>query len=309
MPTCLSCTGIDDEEDYYASKSDSSRTICKNCWRVLNVDRKEWTRKFSEAHRRKLSELKKGKIPSHIHLMWTPEARAKISASKKGKPSPKKGIPTGKPSWNKGKQTPEEIRRKISNSREGLVPWNKSLAGTYKNGPMSEEAKKNLSEKMKGPRNPNFGKPSWNKGKTGHLSEQTLVKIRAARAKMKLPRYDTVPEKTMHEELTKAGIPFSKQKVIKLRVGFHPVDIFIEPNIVYECDGDFWHANPALYADEKVLWGGLTAKEIRENDAKITAELEAQGLTVIRHWESDIKRDVHSCVEKVKAAMSVPLIA
>src|SRR3990167_768102 len=48
----------------------------------------------------------------------TPEMRAKMSASHKGKPSPLKGIPTGR-SWNKGKKIiySEESRARINQGR------------------------------------------------------------------------------------------------------------------------------------------------------------------------------------------------
>src|SRR3990167_553954 len=48
----------------------------------------------------------------------TPEMRAKMSASHKGKPSPLKGIPTGR-SWNKGKKIiySEESRARINQVR------------------------------------------------------------------------------------------------------------------------------------------------------------------------------------------------
>lgn len=52
--------------------------------------------------------------------------------------------------WNKGIETPEEVRRKISESEKGRLAWNKGV-------PMSEEQKKKVSKSRKGIQ-------AWNKG-------------------------------------------------------------------------------------------------------------------------------------------------
>lgn len=58
----------------------------------------------------------------------------------------------GHEAWNKGIETPEEVRKKISESEKGRIAWNRGI-------PMSEEQKRKLSESKK-------GVPAWNKGKT-----------------------------------------------------------------------------------------------------------------------------------------------
>lgn len=79
-----------------------------------------------------------------------------------------------------GKHHSEETRRKISKSLGGNVPWNKGKTGIY-----SEEARRKISEAMKGGNHPNYGKHhseetkrkigEGNKGK--NVSEETRLKL------------------------------------------------------------------------------------------------------------------------------------
>lgn len=64
---------------------------------------------------------------SENNCMKRPGIRQKMARTKKGKPSPKKGIKTGKPTWNKGKLWSESTIQKIikNNGMRGRAPWNK----------------------------------------------------------------------------------------------------------------------------------------------------------------------------------------
>ena len=91
----------------------------------------------------------------------------------------------------------EQTKKKISESRKGIVPWNKGIPRTAeerhkmsishigktkgeKNGnygkPMSAEAKAKLSKANK-------GNPAWNKGKKNTCTEQQVRKIKEANSK------------------------------------------------------------------------------------------------------------------------------
>lgn len=67
----------------------------------------------------------------------------------------------GRETWNKGKETPIEVRQKISASEKGRVAWNKGV-------PMPEEQKRKVSESKK-------GTPAWNKGKKVERKEMCPV--------------------------------------------------------------------------------------------------------------------------------------
>lgn len=83
-------------------------------------------------------------------------------------------------------------------------------------------------------------------------------------------------------------------------------DVLGTPDVVIKkyklavfCDGDFWHGkeyhgvkNHKKFWDEKI-------KRNRERDLEYTIRLRDEGWIVLRFWESDIRHDVDSCVDKV----------
>lgn len=68
-------------------------------------------------------------------------------------------------------------------------------------------------------------------------------------------------------------------------------------NYIIEIDGDYWHARNR--SDNEVVHHGLTAKEIRDTDARKTETYEANGFTVIRIWASDFKANPDSTIKAV----------
>lgn len=78
------------------------------------------------------------------------------------------------------------------------------------------------------------------------------------------------------------------------RIGRYVADFYISPfNLIIECNGDFWHANPNKYnADDILRWpgsNGITAKEIWNKDSKKLDFYKNRGYDVFIVWEHDIK--------------------
>jgi hypothetical protein len=100
------------------------------------------------------------------------ETKAKISKATSGKNNPM----YGKIAWSKGltKETSPLVKQ-ISENNKGRVPHNKGkkhtaeskdkMSKARKGRKLSEEHKRKLSEAKKGAKNPNYGKPAWNKGR------------------------------------------------------------------------------------------------------------------------------------------------
>ena len=93
------------------------------------------------------------------------------------------------------------------------------------------------------------------------------------------------------------------------------VDIVLKNyNIVIECYGDFWHANPKIYKSKDVFHtytGAKTAKDIWNYDKTRIKHIESFGYKVLIIWESDynsdiekIKRNILRCCQKSKRLQS-----
>jgi hypothetical protein len=146
-------------------------------------------------------------------------------------------------------------------------------------------------------------------------TEKSKQKQRDARAKVGPgPWSNSWGERELRSILTDNGIQFVKQKNFHLGFQQHQIDIFIEPNICIEVDGDYYHANPRPYPrprrkfvhsihpghkPDEILRGGKTAEEKRELDRRQTEALKQQGNTVLRFWQSEIETDPDKCLQKI----------
>lgn len=144
--------------------------------------------------------------------------------------------------------------------------------------------------------------PSWNSGKKGIYSEETIEKIRNATLRQleseiyRKTRIEVRVEKFLIEK----NIPYQYSFIIN-KVQF---DFYLkESNILIECDGDYWHANPKFYPDESKWYH--TQKRIREKDLMKNEIAKQLGMTLLRFWEDDIMNDfefVEKCIINAQSA-------
>lgn len=148
-----------------------------------------------------------------------------------------------------------------------------SLGKTWKH---TEEHKKQRSKWMMGNKNGKFGKGKIVSDSVRKKISETITrlfkenpeyreKIKIARAKQKRV-YESTHEKLIQKELKKRKIKFKKHRYMKEIKHAYQCDIFIEPKLVIEIDGEYWHSRPKTKA----------------MDLLRTAEMEEQGFTVIR---------------------------
>ena len=122
----------------------------------------------------------------------------------------------------------------------------------------------------------------------------------------KIPR-----QKKFYRGLCKAvNAKFTAQKDFDLGFQHHQVDVFIEPDICLEADGDYWHANPVQYPPSTVMHKAskhrkqeVLARDIRAKDARINRGLEKLGFQVLRFWGSDLEKTPEECLRTIINAL------
>jgi len=128
---------------------------------------------------------------------------------------------------------------------------------------------------------------------------EVIEKKKINRAKQKFPLLDaTTTEIPVQKELDRRGIIYKKHFPIydKNKKPVRLVDIaFPEVKLAIECDGDYWHGNPAKFK---------TLRQVQINRIKMDEEQDTRikeaGWKIIRIWESDIQKDVSACVDKIE---------
>lgn len=118
---------------------------------------------------------------------------------------------------------------------------------------------------------------------------------------------NTRPELALRKELWHQGLRF---RVNYSKLPGKPDIVFTKAKIAVFCDGDYWHGhNWALrglknLVEELSEYSEFWANKIRRNverDAEVNGLLTEFGWSVIRIWESDIKKDALECANQVCA--------
>lgn len=133
---------------------------------------------------------------------------------------------------------------------------------------------------------------------------QTTSKIMAA-----IPSKDTEPELLLRRALWKENLRY---RVNYKKLPGKPDIVFTKYHVAIFCDGDFWHGHNWAVRGMKSLeeelagysdfWKNKILHNI-ERDQTINEMLSSSGWTVIRFWESDIRKDIDSCINTIKKAL------
>lgn len=122
---------------------------------------------------------------------------------------------------------------------------------------------------------------------------------------------DTEPELILRKALWHRG--FRYRKNYKALPG-KPDVVFVGKKVAVFCDGDYWHGhNWAIRGygsleEELSRYSEFWRKKILDNiarDKKNNTLLEEMGWTVVRLWESEIRADIDSCIDRIQAALEL----
>jgi G:T-mismatch repair DNA endonuclease (very short patch repair protein) len=169
-------------------------------------------------------------------------------------------------------------------------------------------SKEGLLPNLSGVNNPMFGKKPWNVGLNTHNNE-TIKKAgeKVSKTQKKLWLNKTSEEKQMiinrlndsmiqSKGRTKIEIKMEDllkklnvEYLVNYRIKNFLVDFYIPTyNLVIECDGDYWHANPDFVKGKE-----LTKSQIKniDRDHRKNEMLFQEGIKLLRFWECEINND------------------
>lgn len=110
-------------------------------------------------------------------------------------------------------------------------------------------------------------------------------------------------ETTLGKAMWEVGLRYRKN--VKTIFG-KPDFIFKGRKIAVFCDGEFWHGRyweqrKLDHKSNKQFWISKIERNI-ERDREVTKTLQNDGWTVLRFWETDIKKNIHHCIAQVLQA-------
>ena len=122
-------------------------------------------------------------------------------------------------------------------------------------------------------------------------------------------KQDTKPEMMLRKALWARG---ARYRLHASNLPGRPDIVFGGRRVAVFCDGDFWHGRNWDCRRER-LEGGANADywipKIQANmvrDREQTAELEAQGWTVLRYWEGEIRDNCQAIAGAIVKALERP---
>lgn len=175
----------------------------------------------------------------------------------------------GKETWNKGLGLEDERIRRIAEARTGLK--------------MSEESKEKMRQRRK-------ESPLKARHTTPHSSE-TVEKLRVNTARLWA---EGVFSKTtsIHLKMREflSSLNLVEKPVEEFQDKYYSIDFALpERKIAIECDGDYYHVNPAFFPDGPK--DAIQRRNFGRDKAKNTF-LTNRGWTILRFWECEINSGI-----------------
>lgn len=157
-------------------------------------------------------------------------------------------------------------------------------------------------------------KGKWKLSEEGRIALSKHAKQRCIKGN----KVCTEPERIFGEILHEMGYGVKIPNILQDKMSFecdpnadfafqYPIQrylcdyVWVSKKIVFNIHGDFWHANPILYSENKLT---KIQKFNATRDKRKTQFLEKIGYTVIDIWESEIKWNQNLVIDKIQRAGS-----
>lgn len=131
-----------------------------------------------------------------------------------------------------------------------------------------------------------------------HTPEQRKKNMQAIKSK------DTEIEIILRKELWSRGYRYRKN--YKKLIG-KPDIALTKFKIVIFCDSEFWHGKNYKESTDRIgtnpeYWKQKIKRNM-ERDQEVNEKLIAEGWTVLRFWEKEIRKEFDSCISKIEEAI------
>ena len=208
-----------------------------------------------------------------------------------------------------GKKHTDKTKQKQSIVKKGKYVGEKNpFYGRTHTDETKNKIRNSLEGKFKGEKNPFYGRThtdetrkilqiksyKWAKNNVDKMREKGISSL----LKQSLGRKTTI-EKMVENELINLNIEYKYNKILN---NMYQYDFIIGKNILLEVQGDFWHANPLYYGENKKP---LTERQIfkKERDFLKKEFAESKGYKIFYIWETEIKNKNFSVLNEIKRIM------
>lgn len=234
----------------------------------------------------------------------------KIAARKRATAGSNNGM-FGKVGANKGLTKENSERIAAASRKMSAILRAKSEAG--------------LLRDISGKNNPMYGVPAWNKGQNKETdsriksyglklsiaakkrwnnmsdTQKDTLRQRCARIGIQKKAFTSI-EKKIHSLLDNMGVRY----VIGFDAKYYICDIYLpDDNLIIECQGDYWHANPNKYSLDSI--NKTQARNVHRDKTK-KSYLTNLGYKLLYLWEYDINYRWHAIEEIFRNLRLTPTI-
>ena len=129
---------------------------------------------------------------------------------------------------------------------------------------------------------------------------QSIVPIARHNIMAAIKSRNTKPELLLRHTLWQSGLRY---RVNYKKLPGKPDIIIKKYKLAIFVDGEFWHGKDWLIKQERIhtrreFWIAKIERNM-QRDQEVNAQLNAMGYQVFRYWESDLQKNIGSCLRQI----------